>query len=145
MAIPQWHGRVSPVFDVAANLLLIEVAGAAENDRREIALTSQDPTRRARQVAELAVNVLICGAISWPLELALRSRGIEVISQICGPVGEVVQSFLLGKLADGAFRMPGCCGRRRRGRPGNDHRCRKGQAEAPRPTRCRRRRNRGGT
>jgi predicted Fe-Mo cluster-binding NifX family protein len=113
VAIPQWQGRVSPVFDVAANLLLIEIDHRREIGRQEIALTTTDPTRRARQVAQLPADVLICGAISWPLELALRSSGVRVIPQICGQVDEVVRSFLLGDLAKDAFRMPGCCGRRR--------------------------------
>jgi predicted Fe-Mo cluster-binding NifX family protein len=133
IAIPQWQGRVSPVFDVATNLLLIEVADAGEVGRREEALTATDPNRRAQQVAQLAPQVLICGAISWPLELALRSLGVQVISQICGQVDEVVRCFLLGELANGAFRMPGCCGRRRfrGGREGGCPREEEPQAKEP--------------
>lgn len=113
IAIPHWQGRVSPVFDVAGNLLLVEVVDAQEVGRRDVALSVADPTLRARQVAELPADVLVCGAISWPLELALQSAGVKVISQICGQVEEVMQSFLAGTLEDGAFLMPGCCGRRR--------------------------------
>lgn len=120
IAIPQWQGRVSPVFDVAANMLIVEVADAREVGRREVAVTATDPAKRAQQVAQLPANVLICGAISWPLELALRSAGVQVISQICGQVDEVMRSFLQGNLDNKAFRMPGCCGRRRfRGGRGN--------------------------
>jgi predicted Fe-Mo cluster-binding NifX family protein len=118
IAIPQWQGRVSPVFDVAANLLLVEFDGTGEVGRQEVTLTAVDPTRRAQQVAQLPTDVLICGAISWPLELALRSAGVQVISQICGEVDEVMRSFLLGDLENDTFRMPGCCGRRRRARHG---------------------------
>ena len=146
IAIPQWQSRVSPVFDVAANLLLVEVTDACEVGRQEVPLTATDPTRRAQQVAHLAANVLICGAISRPLELALHSAGVQVISQICGQVDEVLRSFLVGGLANDAFRMPGCCGRRRfrGGREGDctreDERT---KVTEPRP-RCRRR-NRKGT
>lgn len=119
IAIPHWQSRVSPVFDVAERLLLVEVADAREVGRQEVALTSVDPVRRAQQVAQLRSDVLICGAISWPLELALRSAGVQVIAQICGQVDDVVQSFLLGGLENDAFQMPGCCGWRRfRGRHG---------------------------
>jgi len=113
LAIPQWQGRVSPVFDVAGNLLLVEVGDTGEVGRQEVTLTATEPVRRAQQVAQLPVDVLICGAVSWPLELALRSAGVTVISQICGGVDEVIGCFLRGELDDGAFRMPGCCGRRR--------------------------------
>jgi predicted Fe-Mo cluster-binding NifX family protein len=70
------------------------------------------------------VDALICGAISWPLELALTSAGIEVIAQTCGDVDEVLEAFLAGQLEQEKFLMPGCCGRRRRfrkGRRGRGH------------------------
>ena len=113
IAIPHWQGRVSPVFDVAGSLLLVDVTDKREVGRRDVPLTVADPALRARQVADLPTDVLICGAISWPLELALQSAGVEVVSQICGQVEEVMQSFLAETLEDGAFLMPGCCGRRR--------------------------------
>ena len=113
IAIPQWQGRVSPVFDVAGTLLVVEVADGHQIERQEVTLTATDPTRRAEQVAQLPADVLICGAISWPLEVALRSAGVQVISQICGEVDEVMRSFLVGDIESDAFRMPGCCGRRR--------------------------------
>lgn len=122
IAIPQWQSRVSPVFDVAASLLLVEIDGTGEVGRQEVPLTAVDPTKRAQQVAQLPADVLICGAISWPLELALNSAGVQVISQICGQVDEVMRSFLLGDLENDAFRMPGCCGRRRRARRGQRRR-----------------------
>jgi predicted Fe-Mo cluster-binding NifX family protein len=134
IAIPQWQGRVSPVFDVAENLLLVEVAGTHEIGRQEVAMTAVDPTKRAQQVAHLPADVLICGAISWPLELALRSAGVGVISQICGQVDEVMRSFLLGELANDAFRMPGCCGRHRF-RGGRGSGCPREDEQTPAPER----------
>jgi hypothetical protein len=51
IAIPQWQGRVSPVFDVAANLLLVEVDDTGEVGRQEVALTASDPARGAKECA----------------------------------------------------------------------------------------------
>ncbi|MGQ9650078.1 MAG: NifB/NifX family molybdenum-iron cluster-binding protein [Phycisphaerae bacterium] len=117
IAIPQWQDRVSPVFDVAGNLLVVDVANGLEEARLKVDLTATDPLRRAQQVAGLAPDVLICGAISWPLEMALTSAGVRVISQICGGIDEVLEAFANGNLADERFIMPGCCRRRRmRGR-----------------------------
>lgn len=131
IAIPQWQGRVSPVFDVAGNLLLVEVDDTEEVSRVEAALTATDPTKRAHQVAQFSPDVLICGAISWPLEVALRSAGVEVIPQTCGEVDEVLRSFLLGGLESEMFRMPGCCGRRRRAGRGGRLRRRYRDAQTP--------------
>jgi predicted Fe-Mo cluster-binding NifX family protein len=124
VAIPQWRGRVSPVFDVAGSLLLVDVNDGQELQREESALTASDPLKRAKQVSRLGTDVLICGAISWPLEVALSSDGVQVIPFTCGTVEEVLAAFVNGQLTSHAFSMPGCCGwrgrfraRRRRGRP----------------------------
>ncbi|HSA25370.1 MAG TPA: NifB/NifX family molybdenum-iron cluster-binding protein [Phycisphaerae bacterium] len=141
MVIPQWQDRVSPVFDVAANLLLIDVEESREIGRQEVALpATNDPARRAHQVAQLQASILICGAISWPLETALNAAGVQVISQICGQVNDVIQSFLIGDLANDAFRMPGCCRRRRfrGGRGGGCSRENEPQRAGERGTRQRR-------
>lgn len=70
-------------------------------------------TPRARRIVELGVDVLICGAISRPLEAMLLSAGVEVVAQTCGQAEEDFQAFLLGQLTERAFLLPGCCGRRR--------------------------------
>jgi predicted Fe-Mo cluster-binding NifX family protein len=73
LAIPHWQGRVSPVFDVAGNLLMIDVDRSGEIRRQNIALRDDTPWGRAKYVADLRVDMLICGAISRELELALVS------------------------------------------------------------------------
>lgn len=115
IAIPMLEDRVSPVFDVAGSVLLIELDGGQEIRRRTFELQSRDLVRRAAEVSRQGVGVLICGAISRPLEAMLLSAGIRVIPQTCGEVQEVLQAFIAGRLNDNAFLMPGCCGRRRHG------------------------------
>ena len=122
VAIPHWQGRVSPVFDAATRLLVIEMADGHECDRVEVPLAGSDPAQRAKELARSEAGVLICGAISWPLEMAISSEGIEVIAQVCGQIEEVLSAFLEGRLADPAFLMPGCCGQRRRFRGGHGRR-----------------------
>lgn len=109
---------MSPVLDVAGTLLLVDVVKDVENGRQNIALEDENPQKRAKYIEELGINVLICGAISWPLELALVNAGIEVIPQTCGEVNQVIDAFLSDRLGQGMFLMPGCCGRRRRFRGG---------------------------
>ena len=113
VAIPTWCGRVSPVFDVARRLVLLDVEGQTEISREETGIENTEPVLRVRRVAELGVNTLICGAISRPLENMLVAAGVGVIPHACGPVEEVFHAFLAGRLAEDAFLMPGCCGRRR--------------------------------
>jgi predicted Fe-Mo cluster-binding NifX family protein len=114
VAIPHWQGRVSPVFDVAGNVWLVDVADGAELARQNVSLTAAAPQARAKALAELGTDVLVCGAISWPLEMAIAAAGIEVIPQTCGDVERVLAAFISGQLNQDAFLMPGCCGRRQR-------------------------------
>ncbi len=119
VAIPYWQGRVSPVFDVASHLLLVVIDHGQELNRQEIHLTMSDLQTRVRLLKELGTNTVICGAISRPLELAMVVAEIEVISQICGDIEEVLTAFITGRLDQELFVMPGCCGRHRRFRGGN--------------------------
>lgn len=119
IAIPIADDRVSPVFDVARRLLLVDAEQGGGAGRTEQALEEESPELRARRVAELGVSVLICGAISRPLESMLVAAGVEVIPQTSGQVDEVLGTFLSGQLVGDAFVMPGCCGRRRRFRRGH--------------------------
>ncbi len=113
IAIPSWQGRVSPVLDTAGAILLVELARDGRRSRAETSLPVTDVFERAKSLVDLGPDVLICGALSWPLEVALRSAGIRVIPHTCGQVEQVLSAFLDGRLDQGAFLMPGCCGRRR--------------------------------
>lgn len=104
-------GRVSPVFDVAENLLIFDIEDGRPEPPEERRLTTVDLYSRAKEVSGCGVKTIICGAISRALELALRRGGIDVISLICGPIEEVVLAFSGGRLNDEKFLMPGCCGR----------------------------------
>ena len=79
-----------------------------------MSLAARRLTSAARRLAELGVDVLVCGAISWPLEALLTASGIRVIPLVCGGVEEMVRAFRGGTLGDERFTMPGCCRKRRR-------------------------------
>ncbi len=127
IAVPVWQGRVSPVFDVAGQLLVAELAEGAEVSRRECPLPSAEPELRASQLAELQVETLICGAISQSLEALLSENGIKVYGRICGNVDEVLKAFVAGTLGDAQYTMPGCCGQARRRFRGGCQRGRRSQ------------------
>ena len=114
LAIPVWQGRISPVFDVAGQLLLVELADGREVAREEQMVTEATVEERARKLAELGVGTLICAGISQSLDAVMANRGIHVIAHICGNVEEVLAAFVAGRLREDRFAMPGCCGQRRR-------------------------------
>ncbi|MEI8194484.1 MAG: NifB/NifX family molybdenum-iron cluster-binding protein [Phycisphaerae bacterium] len=114
VAISDWEGRVSPVFDVAGRLLVVQVADDHGKVRRHEQLFTQAPADRARQLAAWGVNTLLCGGISCGLREFLEQVGVTVIPHVCGSVEEVLQAYLENKLPNDRFLMPGCCRRRRR-------------------------------
>ena len=122
VAIPEWKGRISPVLDAASKILLVEIINHREQQRKESTLVPSNPWTRAQAIRQLGTDVLICGAVSRQLEAALRSTGIQVICNICGPVDAVLLAFCEGRLNDNVFMMPGCCGQRRRFRGRNQRR-----------------------
>jgi len=105
---------VSPVFDVAGHLLIVEVFG-----REPASIEGCDLRQDTVQVMrELGVEVLICGAISNDLEERVLAAGIEVVAEIRGRVDDVIRAYADDKLARPEFSMPGSHSRRRLpGRP----------------------------
>jgi predicted Fe-Mo cluster-binding NifX family protein len=108
VAVPNWEGRISPVFDVAENILLVDASDGCEHLRKEVNLPPRDPFERARLLKTLGTDVLICGMLSLPQQRALVSAGIQIIPHICGEVGEVIEAFLGGQLDRQPLAMPGC-------------------------------------
>ena len=116
VAAPIWSGRLSPVLDVARRLVVAELEAGNEISRKEEPVAETDIFRRAQRIRELGVDVLICGAVSRPLEDMLRANGVQVIPWICGPVDDVLELFISKQPLSPNYLMPGCCGRGRRGR-----------------------------
>ncbi len=141
MAIPVWGDKISPVFDTATRLMIVDTE-AENSDRISLSLEGDDLARRCTRMKERGVETLICGAISNPFRRMLTAVNIEVVQGISGPKEDVLQAFLKGNLDQEAFRMPWC----RRGMWGRvgegnseDGQCRKGTSGERWDGRCRRR------
>ena len=118
IALSAWNGRISPVFDVAQKLLLVDVAGGREVARTLIEMNEQAFALRAAKLKGLGANVLLCGAISKPLVALIASSRVKVVPFLAGEVEDVLTAYLDSRLPAPEFMMPGCpCparGRRRR-------------------------------
>jgi len=120
IAIPTWNGRLSPVFDTASRLLVVEVDEERECSRFETDISEQFLPSKSMRLTGLGIDTLICGAISRPLAYMITTAGIKLIPWISGQVEEVVQAFLTNTLFDPRFIMPGCAGDWGKG-PGGRH------------------------
>ena len=108
VAIPDWNGQVSPVFDVAARVLVVDLEGGREIGRKVEPLTGLTPAGRVLRLAALEVDTLVCGVISRPLEELAGARGIEVVALVSGPVDTVERIVAEGRPIPETCLLPGC-------------------------------------
>jgi predicted Fe-Mo cluster-binding NifX family protein len=113
-ALTVWDGRISPVFDVSREALIVTIADGLEVARRTESIDAPTGPLRIDRLRALGVRTVICGAISEPLHRELCARGVHVIAFVAGGVEEVIRAFLAGALPAPALSMPGCCRRQNR-------------------------------
>jgi predicted Fe-Mo cluster-binding NifX family protein len=131
VAIPTRSERISPVFDSAGQILLVELDDGRECSRCVAPMPGDSLAGRVSRLKELRVAVLICGGISRPLQQMIEAEGIRVHPWTAGPVDEVLEAYRQGRLHEAQYLMPGCSDPARLGTGGD--RCR--DAEPARPGR----------
>lgn len=129
IALTVWDGRISPVFDVSRQLVVYEVEAKQLVGVQRARFDDDRAACKIEQLIRLGVNVLVCGAISEPLQTALVHQGIDVICFIAGEESEVIGAYLRGGLPSDALLMPGC--RSTKGRRGPRWRWRRRAAGRP--------------
>jgi predicted Fe-Mo cluster-binding NifX family protein len=106
IAIPVWNDRVSPIFDVARTIRVVDL----DTDRALVVADSTYSLERGRPTSTLdalGVDLLVCSAISPAVESAVWVLGVEVISDICGSQNAIVQALAAGDEELSRFRSPG--------------------------------------
>ncbi len=114
LALATWNGRISPVFDVARQVLVLDVEDGRVTGRHEETLPGTEPQAQVVRLTVLAPQTLICGALSQSMAALLAATNIRVVPFTAGTVEEVLAAWLAGSLPDPALSMPGCCGRMQR-------------------------------
>lgn len=131
-AFSTWRGSIAPLFDESHEIRLVEARRGRVVQECAHLLAGVLPLRRALELEEVGVNLLVCGAISRPLLETLEANGIHVIPFVTGRTRDLVHAWLNGSLGSDMYSMPGCrrkggyrwraapaqgrCGRRRAGR-----------------------------
>ncbi len=118
IAIPVWEDKVSPVFDTALKLLVVEVKDQREKSRFVYQIDENDLSQKCQRIKKLNLDILICGAVSQVFLQMLLASGLDVIQEISGSAEDVLNAYLQGNIFQPRFFMPGCrrgmhrCGRR---------------------------------
>ena len=104
IAVTEWNGVVSPLFDTACTWLVMRPDGSSTvHNVRNLPLGGKSDLCVSESVA-----VMICGAITAHARSLLEERGIRVVSWVCGAVDQVVATFRNGEDLSVRFAMPGC-------------------------------------
>ena len=114
MALTVWGNRISPVFDAAHMLLVVEIENTEIINKRYEPFYPELPTRLAVRLAEMNVVVLICGAISEMPANIIETNGIKLIPFITGDAHEVIDAYVKDVPFMPTFLMPGCSHKRHR-------------------------------
>jgi len=107
VALTVWENRISPLFDCARMLLIVDIVDRTETGRNFEPFHHESRLSRARKLSDLDIQVLICGAVSNPFSDIIESYGIKIIPFVAGAVDEVLDAYLTGTLSSSKFRMPG--------------------------------------
>lgn len=108
IAIPIWEDKVSPVFDTASRLLVIEFDNRQEVSRLVYDMGEEDLSWKCHRIKSLAPDVIICGAISHLFLYMLNVVDLDLIQHISGRTEEVLEAYLKGDIYNSRFLMPGC-------------------------------------
>jgi predicted Fe-Mo cluster-binding NifX family protein len=107
VAVTVWEDSVSTVCDFCGSLLIFDIEANEARNPLPFTFKTQMWPARVNRLKDLGVGVLLCGAVSRPLERLLATAGIEVIAWLCGSVEEVIRAYLDGGLSDTRFILPG--------------------------------------
>ena len=108
IAVPIWEDKISPVFDTALKLLVVEIKDMREKSRFVYHIDESDLSQKCHRIRKLNLDTLICGAVSQVFLQMLLASGLDVIQEISGPAEDVLKAYLKGNIFQPRFLMPGC-------------------------------------
>ena len=110
IAIPIYENRISPRFDYSPEMWIVEVERGELVGQEKFSTANLNLAQRLQQVTSNGVDKLICGGIDSFSRNQLGNRGIDVVQDVMGDAGIVIDLLMRGRL------RPGLCCERRRGR-----------------------------
>jgi len=108
LAMPVWNNCVSTVLDFSDCLLVVDFESGTINGRSMTDFAGNMIMEKVARLRELDIQVLLCGAVSRPLERMIMASGIEIIPFLRGRVDDVLNAYFSGRLLEPGFMLPGC-------------------------------------
>lgn len=103
IAIPAFHTKVSPRFDTAQELVLLEVIDGNVMNRERQPLQAYSAAGKIKRLLEQGVDTLICGGIDRLSQQQIGFNRIEVYSWVTGEIDDAVSCYLRNGLNSGTI------------------------------------------
>ena len=105
IAVPLFGKRVSPRFDYAPSVAVIEADPVAASvvQRHETDWTGYSVHERVRFLQQAHIKVVICGGIASDAQDALQQQRIKVIAWVTGRAEDALRLYLKGQLLPGTM------------------------------------------
>ncbi len=98
IAIPVFNSRISPRFDCAQEMLLVDVADGKIVAQWKISIEGLSSIEKNRTMLDLGVDTLICGGIDHHSMQWLKYHDLLVYAWLTGDVQDMLTCFLTGGL-----------------------------------------------
>jgi len=117
IAIPVWKQNISTVFDYSDRVMIFRIRSGRIIDECCFDICGTSGVERVNMLRQIGADVLLCGAISMPLERMITASGVTVVPFLKGTIRDIINAYLTGNLPNPHFSLPGCrrAGWRRRG------------------------------
>jgi uncharacterized metal-binding protein/predicted Fe-Mo cluster-binding NifX family protein len=99
--IPLVGGRVAPRCIFAEAVLIVDQQRGRPPVERKAFMDNHGLLDLAKVLSEQDVDILVCGGINQEERDYLKSRGLEVIENVAGPVGALLDAVRTGALYSG--------------------------------------------
>ena len=109
LAVTIWGNRISPVFDAARTLLVVDIQDGVIRKKTYKSIEPLLPENLIRLLKQMDVSTLICGAISTEPADMITAHGIRLVSFVTGNIQAILDDFASREGVGRNHMMPGCC------------------------------------
>lgn len=107
IAVTIWGNRISPVFDSARTLLVVQIEDSHITRQFYTPFDPESPVHLITTLKSLEIDTLVCGAISRKPADLISEQNIHLLSFVTGNVRRFLDSFAKGQTVGKKHMMPG--------------------------------------
>ncbi|MDP8206564.1 MAG: NifB/NifX family molybdenum-iron cluster-binding protein [Candidatus Electryonea clarkiae] len=98
IAVTRWGDKISPVFDEAKYMMIVDVNDDCINAKITINIGDLSQSDKVKVLTDLNVERVFCGAISNMYSSLIEASGIELNSWLTGDIEEILQTVKFNDL-----------------------------------------------